>query len=69
LFFRLANYRYQRGSILITTNKSVCELVEVMDGDEVMTTAVLDRLLYRCHVFKSKDRSHRLRDLEQSLKK
>ncbi len=68
LFFRLVSYRYQRGSIMITTNKSVKDWAEVMAGDEVMTTALLDRLLHRCHVFNIKGRSYRLRDLERSLK-
>jgi DNA replication protein DnaC len=68
LFFRLVSYRYQRGSIMITTNKSVKDWAEVMAGDEVMTTALLDRLLHHCHVFNIKGRSYRLRDLERSLK-
>ena len=68
LLFRLVSYRYQRGSIIITTNKSVKDWAEVIAGDEVMTTALLDRLLHRCHVFNIKGRSYRLRDLERSLK-
>jgi DNA replication protein DnaC len=68
LLFRLVSYRYQRGSIAITTNKSVKDWAEVIAGDEVMTTALLDRLLHRCHVFNIKGRSYRLRDLERSLK-
>ncbi len=68
LLFRLVSYRYQRGSILITTNKSVKDWAEVIAGDEAMTTALLDRLLHRCHVFNVKGRSYRLRDLERSLK-
>ena len=67
LFFRVVSYRYQRGSILITTNKAVKDWVEVLAGDEVMTTALLDRLLHRCHVFNIKGRSYRLRDLERRL--
>jgi DNA replication protein DnaC len=53
---------------MITTNKSVKDWAEVMAGDEVMTTALLDRLLHHCHVFNIKGRSYRLRDLERSLK-
>jgi len=68
LLFRLVSYRYQRGSIAITTNKSVKDWAEVIAGDEVMTTALLDRLLHRCHVFNVKGRSYRLRDLERALK-
>jgi len=67
LFFRLVTYRYGRGSILITTNKSVRDWSELLAGDEALTTAILDRLLHRAHVINIKGRSYRLRDLEQTL--
>ena len=68
LFFRLVSWRYQKGSTLITTNKAVKDWPEVFAGDEVMVTALLDRLLHRCHVFNIKGRSYRLRELEQQIK-
>ena len=68
LLFRLVSYRYGRGSILITTNKALKDWPEVLAGDEVMATALLDRLLHRCHVLKIKGRSYRLRDLERLVK-
>lgn len=68
LFFRLVSYRYQKGSTMITTNKSVKDWPEVLAGDEVMTTALLDRLLHRCHVLNIRGRSYRLRDLDKMLK-
>jgi DNA replication protein DnaC len=68
LFFRLVSYRYQRGSTLITTNKAVKDWPEILAGDEAMATALLDRLLHRCHAFNIKGRSYRLRDLEGLLK-
>ena len=37
-------------------------------GDEVLTTAILDRLLHRSHVLNIRGRSYRLRDLEDALK-
>lgn len=67
LFFRLVTYRYGRGSILITTNKSVRDWSELLAGDEALTTAILDRLLHKAHVINIKGRSYRLRDLEQTL--
>ncbi|NCQ34956.1 ATP-binding protein [bacterium] len=67
LFFRLVTYRYGRGSILITTNKSVRDWSELLAGDEVLTAAILDRLLHNAHVINIKGRSYRLRDLEQTL--
>ena len=67
LFFRLASHRYLRGSTILTTNKSIKDWPEVLAGDEVMTTAVLDRLLHKSHVFNIKGRSYRLKDLDQIL--
>lgn len=68
LFFRLVSWRYQKGSTLITTNKSVKDWAEVFAGDEVMVTALLDRLLHKCHVFNIKGKSYRLRELAQQIK-
>lgn len=67
LFFRLISYRYQRGSTIITTNKAVKDWPEILAGDEVMATAVLDRLLHKAHVFSVRGSSYRLRDLERKL--
>ena len=68
LFFRLVSWRYQKGSTLITTNKAVKDWPEVFAGDEVMVTALLDRLLHRCHVFNIKGKSYRLRELAQQIR-
>ena len=65
LFFRLVSHRYERGSILITTNKGIKDWPEVLAGDEVLATAILDRLLHRSHVLNISGRSYRLRDLER----
>lgn len=64
LFFRLVSYRYGRGSLLITTNKGIRDWPEILAGDEVLATAILDRLLHKSHVLNIKGRSYRLRDLE-----
>lgn len=68
LLFRLVSCRYQKGSTIITTNKSVKDWPEILAGDEAMATAMLDRLLHHCHVFNIKGRSYRLRDLERQMK-
>jgi DNA replication protein DnaC len=67
LFFRLVSYRYGRGSTLITTNKGIKDWPELLAGDEVLATAILDRLLHHSHVLNIKGRSYRLRDLEQAI--
>lgn len=67
LFFRLVSYRYGRGAMVITTNKSIRDWTELLAGDEVLATAILDRLLRRAHVLNIKVRSYRLRDVEVSV--
>jgi DNA replication protein DnaC len=67
LFFRLVSHRYQRGSILITTNKGIKDWPEILAGDKVLATAILDRLLHNSHVLNVKGRSYRLRDLERAV--
>jgi len=67
LFFRLVSYRYGRGSILITTNKGIRDWPELLAGDEILATAILDRLLHHSHVLNIKGRSYRLKELEQAV--
>ena len=66
LFFRLVSYRYGRGSILITTNQGIAEWPAVLAGDEVLATAILDRLLHKSQVLNISGRSYRLRELERA---
>lgn len=51
---------------LITTNKGIAEWPTVLAGDEVLATAILDRLLHKSHVLNISGRSYRLRDLERA---
>ncbi len=67
LFFRVVNYRYQKGSICITTNKGVAQWPRMLADDEALASAILDRLLHSSHVLNIKGRSYRLRELEQTL--
>jgi DNA replication protein DnaC len=53
-----------RGAIAITTNKGIADWPEMLAGDEVLATAILDRLLHRSHVLNISGRSYRLRELE-----
>jgi len=61
LFFQLVSRRYERGSVLITSNRSVGEWGEVF-GDPVVATAILDRLLHHSHVLTIRGNSYRLRE-------
>ena len=67
LFFRLVSHRYQKGATVITTNKGIDAWTEILAGDEILATAILDRLLHHSHVLNIKGRSYRLRELESAL--
>ncbi len=67
LFFRLISARYERGSIIVTTNKHVRDWPEVFAGDDILTTAILDRLLHHVHILHIDGRSYRLRELDTLL--
>ena len=59
LFFNLISELYEKSSIILTSNKSFDSWAEMM-GDEVMTTALLDRLLHHARVFNLDGVSYRL---------
>ena len=65
LFFQLVSRRYERGSILLTSNRAVGEWGEIF-GDSVVATAILDRLLHHSHVITIKGDSYRLREKRRS---
>ena len=65
LFFQLVSRRYERGSILLTSNRNVSEWGQVF-GDAVVATAILDRLLHHSHVLTIRGDSYRLREKRRS---
>jgi DNA replication protein DnaC len=61
LFFQLVSTRYERGSILLTSNKSYGDWGSIF-GDTVMATAVLDRLLHHSTTVNIRGDSYRLKE-------
>src|SRR5690348_13001762 len=60
LFFQLVNARYERGAMILTSNRGFAEWGEVF-GDTVVATALLDRLLHHAVVIQIEGASYRLR--------
>ena len=60
LFFQLVARRYERGSLLLTTNQLVTQWGTVF-GDEVLAAAILDRLLHHSHTLMIQGESYRLK--------
>lgn len=61
MVFQLVTRRYERGSIILTSNKAFSEWGSVF-GDDVLASAILDRLLHHCEVVSINGASYRLKD-------
>ena len=61
LFFRLIVRRYERSSLIVTSNKSFLDWGEVFN-DHVLATAILDRLLHHATTLNIKGESYRLKE-------
>jgi len=65
LFFQLVSRRYEKGAMLITSNRTISEWGTVF-GDAIVATAILDRLLHHSHVIIIRGDSYRLRAKRRS---
>jgi len=61
LFFRLLVRRYERASMIVTSNKSFLDWGEIFQ-DHVLATAILDRLLHHATTINIKGESYRLKE-------
>jgi DNA replication protein DnaC len=61
-FFELVAARYEHGSIILTSNTSFAGWGHLLGGDEVLATALLDRLLHHAEVLSINGRSYRMKE-------
>ena len=66
LFFQVISRRYERGSIILTSNKSFSCWGEIMAGDTTIASAILDRLLHHSVVVNIKGESFRLKEKKKA---
>ena len=59
--FTFCSGRYERGSVIITTNLDFARWKEIF-GDEALTGALLDRLTHRCHIIEMNGDSYRFKE-------
>ena len=64
LFFNLISELYEKKSVIITSNKSFNEWAEML-GDEIMATALLDRLLHHSKIFNLYGLSYRINNINK----
>lgn len=65
IFFQLVSARYERGSIIVTSNKSYGEWGSIF-GDPIIATAILDRLLHHSTTINIRGNSYRLKDRQRA---
>ena len=68
LLFQVFADRYERASLLITSNLAFSDWGQIFQGER-MTAALLDRLTHRCHIFEMNGESYRFRESMQSKNK
>jgi len=62
LLFQVISQRYERGSIVITSNKAFKQWPSIFNGDSTITSAVLDRLLHHAETIIIEGSSYRMKD-------
>ena len=62
LLFQVISQRYERGSIVLTTNKAFKLWASIFNHDSTLTSAVLDRLLHHADTVVIEGTSYRMKD-------
>jgi DNA replication protein DnaC len=62
LLFQVISQRYERGSIILSTNKAFRKWPEVFSNDSTLASAVLDRLLHHAETVLIEGKSYRMKD-------
>ena len=68
LFFQIIRQRYEKSSLIITTNMPIGRWNELFTG-QLAATAILDRLLHHCHLISITGDSYRVKGSDLSMKK
>src|SRR5690606_32614657 len=62
LFFNVVAKRYERGSMILTSNLPFTQWATALADDQTLTAALLDRLLHHAHIVQITGESYRLKD-------
>ena len=66
LFFTFVSAMHEETSLIITSNKGFSEWGGFL-GDDIITTAILDRLIYKCEIFNMTGEGYRLKNRKTIL--
>ena len=66
LLFQVISQRYERGSLIITSNRVFKEWPKIFNNDSTLTSAILDRLLHHAETLVIEGKSYRMKDQIES---
>jgi DNA replication protein DnaC len=66
LLFQIISQRYERGSIVLTSNRAFKNWPEIFNNDSTLTSAILDRLLHHAETILIEGKSYRMKDQIES---
>jgi len=66
LLFQIISHRYERGSIILTSNRHFKAWPTIFNNDSMITSAILDRLLHHSEVIVIEGKSYRMKDRNDS---
>jgi DNA replication protein DnaC len=62
LLFQIISQRYERGSVVLTTNKAYKHWPSMFNNDSTLTSAILDRILHHAETIVIEGKSYRMKD-------
>ncbi len=62
LLFQIISHRYERGPMIITSNRAFKQWPEIFNNDSTLTSAILDRLLHHAETVLIEGKSYRMKD-------
>ena len=62
MLFQIISQRYERGSIVLTTNRAFKDWPEIFNNDSTLTAALLDRLLHHTETVVIEGKSYRMKE-------
>ena len=65
-FFQIISKRYEKGSMILTSNLVFSKWTQVFAGDKIVTTAILDRVLHHSHIINIQGDSYRLKEKKEA---
>lgn len=68
LFFQVVSRRYEKGSMILTSNRAFSGWGEIFGGDVVVAAAIIDRLVHHAEILSLKGASYRLKGKEDVTK-